>query len=1484
MLCGGQTNMTLLTDLTDTDLQASGEKAAWDIWNKVDGVSRIVDPRLAPYAAGVMSGFAAAAASTGALLREVIDNAGASAEGLNIDVFQGIVEVLQNADDLGARDVRIALVGEIGAQQLLIVHDGAPVTCHHVLPMVLPFLTTKANDADQKGRFGIGLKTLGRVADTVSVHSAPYHFMAAGLNISTVSPALAIPGFYEPGMDTMLRLDLVADFSRADLETWFEDWHEDGLLFLRSVRRFAWRDLTTGTESAKIVAPGDWATLPVQGDALTGLDWRRVVGMTGAWTIYRATVRTTPDIPRAHKATGESTAISFALAGHDHPTGIFVGFRTRVPVSAPFSIDAQFDPSTAREGLIDNAWNRWLIARCSDGLLEIAKHLLDTAPDKAWPWIATPNEIVGTSTERWPREVFAESFGKVRAALSSDGTLRIDTKIAPISKLVFEDRTMEGLLDADDLLLLRPERIALPSPPRDAARRWREVLAAIEGPSCLDVSALAEGFTASVFDEKLIDWWVEAGARLTRHLPDAELFSLPCWRSDQGTAIACAKKGSQSPPMVIHEQLSSFARRWSLMERLSDAYAGSEAGESVIKWLLTQAESTSLADAVVDLKAFAQRFANDPQEVDDEDLRSIRDRFDLLTDRAAQPLGPAVGRALKLDAFSYKGKQRHEAKASPCDAYLPKSLEGENAFWPVAAGDLPGLKWLAPSYDDRLKTGTSRGARKRADGTISRGPRKFLLLLGAATAPRIVRTARVDGGQGLRRSELQANRADHVAHDYSCPDLDRVIGSLERASKKDRKERGPALFKTLSRHWDSYASYLTAPARRTARVYIYDANTVTAGWLARLKETRWVVVGGGELSLPADAVIRSQSTAALYAAQHFVVGVTPEDVKPSFAAALKPITDVRASDLVELLERYRSSRDPNDGPKTLAVYRSLAKLCPGQVGWNTPVGDLSLNDLRFKFRVGQLVWTSDAEGGDGRWRSPTELFVGRDIFHDPTRFVPGGSSCADLWRVLGVPRPSIDDCLSSLRTLATKPYTAAVEAVLIEVYRYLEPMIAGAERRHRDRMRTLPVGVDGGWGTGRPVYHMQDRELRARLSETYPDLKFWNPPCDTQTLVAVSGALGLTLINPALRTREDAVAAERGEALAARFEACVDHLSNELMRNDPVTRDRMRISWDDLRRLRLQVHDHPFDVSVREPLLSAKPLTVRMGAVLHLDPPRLDIWNDALAVRDSGGRAIASLFPRDAQHRIEAEWVASWMASCHASVERIRNASDALHQKELADRAEAISLTAKSKIKVTAPLSRAAPKVAPRRLKPEHSGTATVIVRVGNPVPAAAPATSRPLVSFPPPPSPSTTIPMVSEPIEYSAADLEQRGWEIVQGLLNNSTEGALVDFRKRHGVGADGVINWKTFVELKATARSPHTSVEISSTQFERAQKEGLNFMLALVSGLEEGHQTQVRLILDPTRRTAVRPLSAIRLGGLLEADAVIVSWHDDEEQVSAV
>ena len=132
----------------------------------------------------------------------------------------------------------------------------------------------------------------------------------------------------------------------------------------------------------------------------------------------------------------------------------------------------------------------------------------------------------------------------------------------------------------------------------------------------------------------------------------------------------------------------------------------------------------------------------------------------------------------------------------------------------------------------------------------------------------------------------------------------------------------------------------------------------------------------------------------------------------------------------------------------------------------------------------------------------------------------------------------------------------------------------------------------------------------------------------------------------------------------------------------------------------------------------------------------------------------------------------------------------------------------------------------------------------------------------------------------YTNAELEQRGWELLSQALETTNDQRIIDFRRSHGVGADGVIDWKLFIEMKATGRGPQSQIEMSNNEYQRAKERGKNFILALVSGLETGQTDEIRLIFDPINCANVIPTHGIRLGGLLEAPSVVILFerHGDE------
>ena len=446
------------------------------------------------------------------------------------------------------------------------------------------------------------------------------------------------------------------------------------------------------------------------------------------------------------------------MAVPDRPSicGLYIGFKTRVSVTLCLSLDAQFDPSTARDQLIQNEWNNWLIDCCADLLRDIAVGLLIHEPITAWNLVPLQQEEVGDETNIWLRDRFNTALERVRQEVRTNGMITVGHARVPLSAVAYEDKALVGLLTPADLQALVRGSRALPPDVRDNACRWREVLDELEVATRVDTAELLDGFARGFFAEKEPSWWVEAALCITvNHSAEDELFGVPYWLTDHRRPVPCRPKDETAPPLVAGDPVSRFSARWKLLDRLHEAYNGIS-GRPAIEWLENHAGFAKQVDAGIELAAFAKRFAEEPLSIGDEELRQLRDRFDQLSDRDAEKIGRRVGAALLLDGHVYHHGKRQMRKVSPLNAYLCRTLDSDNPDWPTAAGTTPDIEWVAARYGDQLKTGATRKSRRRVDGTISRGPRKFLMLLGVDCAPRLVRTGTVRWGRPTRVKELQS--------------------------------------------------------------------------------------------------------------------------------------------------------------------------------------------------------------------------------------------------------------------------------------------------------------------------------------------------------------------------------------------------------------------------------------------------------------------------------------------------------------------------------------------------------------------------------------------------------------------------------------------------------------------------------------------------------------------------------------------------------
>lgn len=1467
---------------TQAEIEELATSAADLVWRDDPAARDIEDPFEIVFARRFIADSVTRLANADGVMLRALRGASRSAEGTNVDAFHGLVEFMQNADDLGASEVRIALDMSSEPRRMRIVHNGRRVRCQHVYGMMLPYITDKDDDADQRGRFGIGLKTLRRFATDMAVHSAPYHF-GSGHNVwlRAEEPHPAIPGLYDEG-ETLVVLDLKTEFDAERFARWFAEWSDDGLIFLEHVRALIWHRGDEIEKRSTEARPWKAVTTATMPDSVERMERRDITAGNKKWTVYRAHVHVPPDKQRAYKRTGASTPISIASCGRDEHHGLFIGFRTRLATALPFALDAQFDPSGSRESIIENGWNEWLIARCGDVAALAARAALIDRPKSAWRFVPLLENHIGDEGASWPLHDFAASFALGRTAFGEAAVLVSNGVPVSLSDTTYETLELAGLLEPADLASLSDSRESIEALHRDPDNRWRKVVAELGLGLAVTPEMVIQGFERAVFAAKPPAWWAQAAEKLTACLAPSAIFGTALWLRADGTPIPCRPKDSTDAKIVFGIDLPLFSRRWNLFNLLHDAYA-SPPGERARAWLVANAAYSIGISAHEELLAFAEKHASDPARIDDDSLREMREMLDPLTQRAAAEIGARLGRAILIDAFEYRGGKTKPITARPADVYLPKSIDKDSPNWPTAAAGLPGMRWAANSYDERLRTGLGK-AKKRPDGTSSRGARKFLSILGAASSPRLIKGQQAAHITPERRSAMVKIGATWVPNDEHSPDLDIVLDAITGAGRrlrKERRERAVALAKAISREWESkYAAAAVVKAEHTPRSVTQQRGVVMADWISRLRDAEWMPVGREKFRKPTSAALKNDDTQALYRTEDFVSGLSGIDLDDSFAEAIGLISSVRSSDLLATLEAMRDGEEPFDLARVRLAYQHFSKSLH-RVAWPSAVGDVPVSEFRSRCDKGRgLVIVATAEGMD--WRRPGQVLRGRHIFPVPDRYVIDKDAYRPLWSLLGINEASLADCNTYLREHAVDHGPEDDDGTLIEVYGYMNARLGKAERFALDGVRHVPLTCIGGWRAKRPILLVADPDLRQRLADARPDRFFWRPPCEPQAIADLVNALSVTVVNPEITPARDQTARERGEDFAGRFERAVDLLSDTLGRRDVDARGRLSIGWDQLRSIALYVHEGQVPIDVSHAALGTP---VRTGVKAHLSrqPLELHVVEAAFGSRDDVGRAIASLFADSAQRNwsFDAEWVLAWQLAeqAPAAMPLQFKADDAEHAAKIASTAAQVAANAGGTVKLTSQTGSPQRKVEIRQLKTAQPGIVSVTVQTGGKPGEVKPKITTTLSNTPRAPSPVTPPQTPITNTNYTNNQLESFGWDVLQHVLARADGAELVDFRKRHGVGADGAFNWKDFVELKATGRSQQSSIRLQPSEYARAFEKGNDYILALVYGTEEGLQTRVKLIFDPVRRASVRETEGVMLSGLIEADGIHVGLGENGE-----
>lgn len=1403
---------------------------------------------------------------------------------LSSDRLQGLSEIVQNADDVKATEVTIRLQGH----DLTAIHDGTSALLRNIHALAAPWLTTKADDEDVTGRFGIGLSTLHALTDSFAFHSDHYHVRLGSPTLAAID-ALAIPT-----TKTVLALQLrPGEIAAGDLLQWADNWDDASLLFLRNVRSITFDDhgerrtlhlSERRAPAAHRVIAG--RTLLVRRTTASAPDGRR-------WTIERADPPSPPGLQRAYKATGKTTSIAVALP---HQTTLGHGvIAARLPLAdldAPAFLHAEFDPTVGRQALTDNAWNRSVAALVAELWTQAVVDKFAADPKAAWHAVPTddpapdsPQDFVQILQRRLTHDANARVGRSVR--------MPVDEFLVPLADLAVEDSALAGLLTDAEIADLAGVKHTLPVRARDHQHRWRRVLSAW---ATLDISTplpvtpatalrLAGTVSDTVRATAIVTAAIRTGAheRLNevawvqlddhRRIPPPAHGALPILTTDPANLALALGIGAQvayesTTPALLFEWLRSHS---TLGSELSD--------HAVLEHL---SRLGGRADAV-------------PVRLADQDLARLRAALEETSPAERTRLGPGIGQAILLDAIRYNadGSQSHLI-GTPARAYLPFAIDKDTDSFASAARQAPGPTWIHPRYLDILRS---------PQGREGFGARAMLTALGASTLPTFephpAREDRYGSRRGLsayalgnpstRAKALSEVSARYSLDDQHSPDLDAVLDDIARDDKPERRRRrAHALLTTLVRLWPQLTGHVHVQAANGYYAYRTVGSRIPSWWLARIQDVAWLDDQAGVPRRPVELRQPTQTNRAAYG-ENATLFVHADLNQPRFEELLHELGvpgEPPTQDFVDRLQALRQEPAVDDDTHRIAasIYAAIAtRLQRGNASRRT----LSVNasQLRQQFAANSLLLT--AKG----WRAPSETLRSDPVFGKYRAFVPGVSGMDALWNTLRVPEPTIADCLEVLREIAKNdPAQLEDETVRLEVFRLLNRLLTTPP--HGDQIATLrrtPLRTTRGWFRSRPVYAIDDPAIVAGIGQQLP---MWIPGGQLAQFEQLLDPFRIVRLPEPLLSASALSDHHENEDVTAHYRTAAEHLRDDLARNEPQLHGQLRVSWDDLVAYRVLVTP-ALAVDITMP--GADPTNVRVEVPAYIDQAagalRLRTADD-LEDPDGAGRAIASLFGDEPRRLTYA-----WLAAVHAARKRPVVAATTRTAAELAtehsskgpgttvevpnplEKLQADGQARRSRRSTIAPLLPVpTPSVSTASTSPARvlvNPSSLELVDDAGEIVQAAPTTTRrtssPSATPPTPRATGAPPEQHSTPRGYTEIDKENLGKQMLEWVLA-SDSGEILDLRSQRSVGADAIDSLKRYYELKVSARDEPDSVRLEGSERRTALAAGDDFFLVVVSGLEGANATPtVRIIDRPLEQLTLSERTVIEYSGIRRAHSLV-------------
>ena len=1445
-------------------------------------------------------------------ITRALEFAGDSGSLLSSDRLQVLAEIIQNADDAEASEVRVLL----RPTDLLVSHDGKPVRLDHVIALATPWISTKRGEAATIGRFGIGLLTLRSLSATIEVHCPPYHMQVGGPVVSSIDRPI-LPTLFQDAGWTTLRIPLEpGTVSSSEIEQWLEQWDDAALLFLRFVRRVTLLSPEGEPIRKLAVSRHDDGELVVGGSSATqAVSRQRVDADDGrSWAVYSADFRSPPGLSRAYKTTGPTTPIAVALPLQLAQSGkVYAGLPV-APAQTVLFTSAQFDPLTSRRDFADTEWNRALVHLVAELWSQGALDLFNRDPKIAWRAVPITVTAEGNTGSELVAALEKAVATLARQWLASRLSFYVPGQGAiHLSQLAVEAQPLEEILTEPEVASLAGLPATLPSGARDNAGRWRSVLEdwRSSGADLPEPVSVDHALDLIGDESRPVKATIALAAAALREDLGRRLLDLRCVIARDGRRLV---PPSGNSPDAIAAEATPLAQQLGVVTLLHSAHLSHDQAAGVVRaWLEECGALLDRADdhAVVQRLAAAGRSGRQLETpLTDQQLRALRDAFEQMDPSDQRDFGPDVGRAIVLASYTYDGKHRKATSVSPADAYLPRRIDRETDSFAVAAEQTPGLQWLSDEYASTLRSPAGRGGL---------GAQRFLRLLGAETAPRLREHPRLERrfsdlrkglrkyiplGPEARRQAMQKLDATYTLRDQDSPDLQAAAKDISRERRKGRRrKRAGALLATLGRAWDRILRD-SAEVDCASDYFVWQMRgKIRAFWLWELGDVAWLDDESGTPRRPLELQVRTPAIEAIHGSD------SPDYLhrdldRPNLRAILSALgvsSDPTRSELINRLRQLQSDHalegrgrlsTTRIKQEATVVYKALAQDLD-----TTSRSDPTVTQLRREFQRGSgLVFTNLG------WRPPENVLAGPPIFGRYEAFAPSIEDAESLWSALSLRDPSPEDCLKVLRKIARRGRAPSDEqkTILLETLRALAAHYEQGSTLPARRLTRLALWTSKGWVRDRPVYATDDPVLALGLKDRLP---LWEPGGDLEQFHPLFNPLRIKEVRTADAEVIEPENSQEDYRATELFRSALSLLEEDLARNDPKLAGSIEVPWERLGTFGVGIHP---SLSLRIPEVAdstGEAWTSEVKAKVDTALGRVFVKSQAdLRRMDGGGRALAAVFAGNTRRLAQA-----WLAACDRAEDGIAARPVELAQQR-AQREEAEVGAAIDK-RTAALRGRTAENRSPRR----DSARRTVVsappsgpsndgqggVAVGDtPRELVDPASlsivdrrgrieegssgtrrkagrSGSLAA----PSQVSTVPRNRSPSRgYTDLDRESVGMELVRMLLCSEHD-EMVDLRTQRGVGADAIDSMKRFYELKVFAHAAPDRVNLTNAELRRALSTR-DFFLIVVSGVEGADaRPKVQVFVDPLRQLQPVDSESLTLSGVRSTQSLVYEFEPSDD-----